>query len=63
MLYPMSTEKYQNKPKDLFCYWCSKPLPVSNTKALVCADCYKLLLNAGIPEKEIFQEGLSRVDK
>ena len=56
MLCLMQNEESQNKPKELFCNWCGKLLPVSSIKVLVCPDCYKLLLNAGISEKEIFQE-------
>jgi hypothetical protein len=63
MLYLMANETYQNKPDDLFCYWCHKPLPVADTKGFVCPDCYKLLLNAGISEREIFQEVLAITDE
>lgn len=52
----MRTKDCPSKFDDLFCYWCGKPTPASSKKVLVCADCYKLLLKAGISEREIFQE-------
>lgn len=39
------------------CFWCSNPLNSQNIeKDCVCQTCYKLLLNAGISEDEIFKQ-------
>ena len=48
--------KYQVDIKEGFCQWCLKTLKKENSlQELVCVECYRLLVRAGITDEEIFK--------
>ena len=50
------TDKSQDQ-KTTLCPWCSKLiLPAAKFADGVCLNCYRLLYNAGITDKEIFAD-------
>ncbi|MEP6902629.1 MAG: hypothetical protein ABJA66_12810 [Actinomycetota bacterium] len=56
----MNIQEVQNKPIIMICYWCQKPMPLSNqSKVSVCQNCHKLLKGAGLADKEIYQGDLT----
>lgn len=43
------------------CDWCGKLLPLSHeSKNIVCSNCYRLLLGAGISNADIFEKDVDR---
>jgi hypothetical protein len=41
---------------EIVCIWCVKPLDATWINEMVCLKCYHLMMNAGLKEKEIFQQ-------
>ena len=51
----MKNQELKDTSQTQLCNWCEKPMPFdSKPKNSVCLICYKLLINAGISEEEIY---------
>ena len=52
----LGNAEFENEPILRECYWCEKPTSFSKSKVSVCPNRFRLLVGAGISDKEIYKE-------